>query len=164
MRGVISVLKRCNAIISQVVKAVVVGLAFLMVITICWQVAMRFAFNDPPSWTEEFALLLFSWSMLLMLAVGVREAFHVRMDILIERMPAGGRQWLESLICVATLAFGVYLAIAGVDYVREMRGSSSAAMGYPIALLYSAAPVCGGLVCLFSLERLLSFIAPRDSA
>lgn len=163
MRGVINVLKRCNALLSRAVKAVVVGLAFLMVMTIGWQVAMRFVFNAPPSWTEEFALLLFSWSMLLMLAVGVREAFHVRMDILIERMPAGGRHWLESLISVATSVFGIYLAIAGVDYVREMRGSSSAAMGYPIALLYSAAPVCGGLIALFSIERLLSCFDSGDS-
>lgn len=161
MRGLVKALRRCNAIISWAVKAVVIVSAMLMVATICWQVFMRYAFNQPPSWTEEFALLLFSWTMLLMLALGVREAFHVRMDVLIERLPAHARHLVESLIAIATIFFGIYLAISGVNYVREMYGSTSAAMAYPIALLYSAAPVCGCLICLYSLERLLSRMDPE---
>src|SRR3546814_2872346 len=110
---------------------------------------MRYVFNRPPSWTEGLAVLLFSWSMLLMLAVGVRESFHVRMDLLIERLPAAGGRRLQTLIDLATAAFGAYLAASGIDYALEMYGTTSAAIGYPIALLYSAAPTCGVLVFLY---------------
>ncbi|MCD0502301.1 TRAP transporter small permease [Bordetella petrii] len=156
MRYAIRALRQCNTAITWIVKVVVMVISSAMVATICWQVAMRYVFNLPPSWTEELALLLFSWAMLLMLALGVREAFHVRVDILIERVPAVLRQVIEVFTCTATLAFGLFLASSGVDYVEEMRGSISAAIGYPIELLYSAAPVCGGLIALYSLERLLS--------
>lgn len=159
MSALVSGLSRCNAAMSWVVKVAVVVMAVLMVVTICWQVAMRYLFNQPPSWTEEFALLLFSWIMLLMLALGVRESFHVRMDLLIERLPTNLRKLFESLIYLATMGFGIFLAASGAEYLQEMRGSTSAAIGYPIELLYSAAPVCGCLIVLYSVERLLVHLA-----
>lgn len=154
MGAPLKALTRCNDIITRVVKAVIVVMATLMVASILWQVCMRYVFNRPPSWTEELALLLFSWSMLLMLAVGVRESFHVRMDLLIERLPAGGGRVLQALIDLATAAFGAYLVASGLDYAMEMYGATSAAIGYPIVLLYSAAPTCGALVFLYGLELL----------
>src|SRR3546814_13546924 len=81
--------------------------------------------------------------MLLMLAVGVRESFHVRMDLLIERLPAAGGRRLQTLIDLAMAAFGAYLAASGIDYALEMYGTTSAALGYSIALLSRAAPPSG---------------------
>lgn len=156
MRALAQALRRCNDIVTRGVKAVIVIMAVLMVAAILWQVCMRYVFNRPPSWTEELALLLFSWSMLLMLAVGVRESFHVRMDLLVDRLPAVGNRALQGAIDLATAAFGAYLAASGVDYALEMYGSTSAAIGYPIVLLYGAAPVCGVLVFLYGLELLWS--------
>jgi len=156
VRALAQALRRCNDIVTRGVKAVIVIMAVLMVAAILWQVCMRYVFNRPPSWTEELALLLFSWSMLLMLAVGVRESFHVRMDLLVDRLPAVGNRALQGAIDLATAAFGAYLAASGVDYALEMYGSTSAAIGYPIVLLYGAAPVCGVLVFLYGLELLWS--------
>ena len=127
-----------------------------MTVAILCQVFMRYLFNDPPSWTEELALLFFSWSMLLMLAVGVREMFHVRMDFILQWLPRTGNQVLERFIDLCTAGFGAFLAWSGLDYCLFMVGSTSAAIGYPITVLYSAAPVCGVLIFLFSLELLLN--------
>ena len=135
-------------------KGAVVLLALGMALCILFQVFMRYVFNNPPSWTEELALLFFSWSMLLMLAVGVREAFHVRMDLLLGWLPKMGSQILGRVIDVCTAAFGGFLAWAGVEYCLMMVGSTSAAISYPINWLYSVAPVCGVLIFLFSLELL----------
>src|SRR5690625_3221981 len=99
-------LRRLNAAIALFVKGVVVVLAISMAFCILFQIFMRYVFNNPPTWTEELALLLFSWSMLLMLAVGVREAFHVRMGFLLTWLPKTGSQVVERLIDIATAAFG----------------------------------------------------------
>ncbi len=149
-------LVRVNNATTKAVKIIIVIMAACMVGAILLQVLMRYVFNRPPSWTEELALFLFSWSMLLMLAVGVRESFHVRMDLLIQRLPTVSSRSLQALIDVGTASFGGYLTWAGAMYALEMHGATSAAIGYPIILLYGAAPASGFLIFIFSLELLLS--------
>ena len=51
--------------------------AALMLVAITYQVVMRYVFGDTPSWSEELAVLLFSWSVLGGLALGVHEGWHV---------------------------------------------------------------------------------------
>lgn len=160
----LTTLTRCNDVITKAVKAIVVVMVIGMVAAIVWQVCMRYVFNRPPSWTEELALLLFSWSMLLMLAVGVRESFHVRMDLLIQHLPRAGSRSLQAAIDIAIAGFGAYLVWAGITYAIDMYGATSAAIAYPIALLYSAAPVCGVLIFIYSLEQLLSRHAKGERA
>ena len=53
--------------------------AALMLAAITYQVVMRYVFGDTPSWSEELAVLLFSWSVLGGLALGVHEGWHVRL-------------------------------------------------------------------------------------
>lgn len=117
---------------------------------------MRYFFNRPPSWTEELALLTFTWAMLLMIAVGVREFFHVRMDLLVERLPAKVKDIMNQLVCFGIAGFGCYLAWAGADYVQETIGATSPAIGYAVEWLYAAAPVSGALTALFAIERLFA--------
>lgn len=148
------VLRHLNSAISFLLKGIVALLGLGMTLSILYQVFMRYAFNSPPSWTEELALLFFSWSMLLMLALGVRESFHVRMDLILNWLPRLGNQLMERFIDICTAAFGGFLAWMGVEYCLMMVDSTSAAIAYPITMLYSAAPVSGVLVFLFALELL----------
>lgn len=155
MRTLVLTLARINALVVVLVKAAVVIMAIGMVAAIVWQVGMRYLFHRPPSWTEELALLLFSWSMLLMLAVGVKELFHVKVNLADAVLPARLNEPLKGVIDLFITAFGGYLLWAGILYCSDMSGSRSAAIGYPIVLLYGIAPVCGGLILLFGLEHIL---------
>lgn len=151
-----TILSRLNDILTRFVKALVIVMVVGMVSAILWQISMRYIFHRPPSWTEELALLLFSWTMLLMLAVGVRERFHVHVDLLIRILPVSGKRGLQFLLDLLISGFGGYLTWSGIAYCLDMYGSTSAAIGYPMVALYSAGPVCGVLVFLFGLEHLLN--------
>jgi TRAP-type C4-dicarboxylate transport system permease small subunit len=118
--------------------------AVLMLLAISYQVMMRYVFGDTPSWSEELAVLLFSWSVLGGLALGVHEGWHVRLTLLPDLLPAGLRA-----------ALGVFLAWSGWRFLDLTSGSISAAIGYPIEILNALAPVCGALVALFALDRVL---------
>ena len=115
----------------------------VMLACIALQVVMRYVFGNAPSWTEELALLMFSWSIMGGLALGVREGFHVRLDILLDRLPPSLSRWVESGIEAATAVFGAYLAWSGLRFVDVTSGSVSAAIGYPIEFLHALAPVAG---------------------
>lgn len=145
---------RIGDLITALVHATVVALASVMLLAIGWQVFMRYVFNRPPSWTEELALLCFTWTMLLMLSVGVRQAFHAHIDLLLKVVPSSVAWWIERAILLLTALFGAYLAKGGATYVLETATATSAAIAYPIYALHLAAPVCGALVLWFAFERL----------
>ena len=65
------------------------------------------------------------------------------------------RRILEAAVLVLTVGFGLYLGVSGIDYVRMTAISTSPAIGYPIYLLYGAAPLSGFLTAWFAVDRLL---------
>jgi TRAP-type C4-dicarboxylate transport system permease small subunit len=140
------------------------ALTLAMLAVLGYQVFMRSVLSKPPSWTEEVALLAFSWAVLLAVAYGVREGIHVRMDLLLDALPWRLRPWLERLILLSIVFVGAFLAWAGWHYTIAAAGTTSAAIAYPMPLLYASAVVCGALVVLFALERLLTNPAPEPGA
>jgi len=139
-------------------KASVAASVAMLAVTLCaltGQVVARYVFNAPPTWTEELSLALFTWIVLLMGSAGVREGFHVYLDI----WPAGVARpiqlALDRLVQLVTLVIGVVLLSSGWSYVVDTQGQVSAAINYPIEALHAAAPVCGGLIAIHALAALL---------
>ena len=83
--------------------------------------------------------------------------------VLLEALPRRLRPWLERAIVTAIGFVGAFLAWSGWHYTVAAVGTTSAAIAYPMPLLYASAIVCGGLVTLFALERLL-LAAPASGA
>ena len=155
-------LVRINIISAAAVKVLAVAMVLVMLGALSAQVFLRYAFNITLSWSEELSLGLFTLTVLLMAALGVREGFHVRMSLLIQQLPSGARLRAEQAIHFATAAIGGFLAWSGWRYFADTRGTTSAAIGYPIELLHAAAFVCGVLITLFALEALLEGRIPAD--
>ncbi len=141
--------------LAAATRLAVRALTVLMLVVLAIQVFMRSVLDAPPSWSEETALLAFSWAVLLGVAYGVREGIHVRMDMLLEALPQALRRWGERAVLTVIAAIGLYLAVAGWNYTESAVGTTSAAIGYPMPLLYASAVVCGVLVAVFAIERLL---------
>ncbi len=146
--------------LTSALRALIVALAILMLVTLSLQVVMRLVFNQALSWSEELALGCFSWVMLLAIAVGVRDAIHVRMDLLVDLLPKPLQRVLDVMVSLGVAGLGVFVTWAGVRYVVDSFGTTSAAIGYPIAFLYASAPAGGALIALYALERALLGPAP----
>jgi TRAP-type C4-dicarboxylate transport system permease small subunit len=154
-------LRRALDRLAAALRGVIVALAVVMLVALALQVFMRFVIGKPLSWSEELALGCFSWATLLALALGIRDGIHVRMELLVDVLPPKGRRAAEAGIGLAIAALGAVLAWAGVGYVRDSLGTTSAAIGYPIAWLYACGPACGALMAVFGLERALCGSPPR---
>jgi TRAP-type C4-dicarboxylate transport system permease small subunit len=140
--------------------------AALMLSAILYQVVTRYVLGAASSWSEEFAVLMFSWSVLAGLALGVHEGFHVRLTLLTDALPLAGRIVAERVLDFITAALGVFLAWSGWRFLDITSGSVSAAMGYPIEILNALAPIAGALMAVFGLERALrrGGALPKDEA
>lgn len=146
---------RAIALVTGLLQATIVAAAGIMMACIVIQVVMRYVFGRAPSWTEEAAMLMFSWAILGGLALGVREGFHVRLDVIVGTVPEAIRRWIERVIDALTATFGGYLLWSGQRFLDMTGGSVSAAIGYPIEILHVFAPVSGALILVFAAARLL---------
>ena len=156
--------ERLLALVTTLLRASLVLAGAIMVACITIQVVMRYVFGRTPSWSEEMAVLMFSWATLGGLALGVREGFHVRLDLLVERVPANWRPLAERGLDAIAAAFGAYLFWSGLRFYDMAGGSISAAIGYPIEILNAFAPTAGALIFLFAAWRVVTGAPARAAA
>lgn len=152
------------AFLATLLKASLVFSALFMLACITLQVVMRYVFGRATSWSEELAILMFAWMVMGGLALGVREGFHVRIDLLLLVLPERVRPWAESAIEALTAAFGFYLAWSGWRFLDITSGSVSASIGYPIEVLHGLAPLSGALIGIFATWRIFNPPPPESSA
>lgn len=148
--------------LERVLKISAVVIVLLMLFALAAQVFLRYVFGKSLSWSEELALLGFAWVVVITTAIGIRRMTHARMDLIIEVLPKRLHQTVERFSAILMLGLGVFLTYAGWGYVAETRGSTSAAIGFPIEFLYLCAPAFGVLVTLFSFERLMPWAETLD--
>lgn len=148
-------MRRFCDVIEKVLKYAAVVIVLLMLLALAAQVFLRYVFGVSLSWSEELALLGFGWVIVIATSIGVRRMTHARMDLLLNVLPSSLQWVLERLIALMLCGLGLFLAYYGWDYMVETRGATSAAIGFPIELLYALAPAFGALLALFSFERLL---------
>ena len=151
----IAVIETVSHLFARLTQGLAMVMATVMVVCLLLQIFFRYVLASPLTWTEELAILMFAWIVMLMGSLGVREDFHVRLTLMLDRVSDAARRWIEQATLVAILGFGVLLTIAGYDYVEGTRGMISAAIGFPIEALHMAAPVCGVLIVLHAAARLL---------
>ena len=159
MRRIASIIDTTSRLTARLVANLCVGVIFVMLLLLMTQVLMRYFLGAPPSWTEELAIILFAWLVLLYATVGLREGFHVA----IETIPAGWprvQAWADRWVAALACLFGVVTFTAGIAYVDRTSGQKTAALQFPIEVLYLSVPVCGALFILHAVARM---IAPDDA-
>ena len=139
---------------ARATRAVVVVMAALCMTSLILQVFSRYILGSTFIWTEEAALFLFTWIVLLAGSLGVREGFHVRLSLLLNLLPPRARRLAEAAITILVGLFGGVLAWSGARYVDATMGHVSAAVRYPIEALHLAAPICGALIVVHAVAAL----------
>jgi TRAP-type C4-dicarboxylate transport system permease small subunit len=146
---------RASAALNRIAIFLAVIMAVLMIGCLCAEVFFRYVLRHSLPWSEEVALLLFTWVVLLFGSIGVREAFHVRISLVVNLLPERGRIWLERLTLLAIAAFGILLLKAGWDMALRNWTQVAPATRYPLPLLYGSIPVMGALIALHACARMI---------
>ena len=144
-----------SEICAVVARWAAIALSMTMIVCLLLQIFFRYVVGSALTWSEEMALLSFAWVVLLLASVGVREGFHVRLTLFLGLLPGPLRGAMERLILLAIGAFAVFLTVSGYRYLMATRGQISAAVGYPTELLHASGMVCGALIAVQVVARLL---------
>lgn len=143
-------LTRLSHAVSIVAGATLSG----MTIILFWQVFARYVLNASPPWTESLALLLMLYFVLLAAATGVREGFHLRVRVAVDRMPPAVRGLLHRGADMLMAAFGVVMTVNGLKLAELMSGHAIPTLGITRASAYWPFVIGGTLIFVFSAERM----------
>ena len=127
----------------------------LVTAIISWQVFGRFVLNSSPSWTEQAALLLMIWYVMLGAAAGVKEGFHIRIALFEQKLGEQRAAWLRRGIAVVIALLGLAIMVYGAILCWSFRGNSIPSLGLSRSFAYLPLPLSGALMAVFGIDRAL---------
>lgn len=104
-------------------------------------VLLRYVFNDPLTWAEEFVVTLFVWSVMLGVPSALRARMHIRIDALILRLGPGARRVAGVLAFSAGAVILLAAVYAGWQHTQGVWSSQTPMLGYSMGWIFVAMPI-----------------------
>jgi TRAP-type C4-dicarboxylate transport system permease small subunit len=144
------VIERLDRLVLLVGSAAMALLALL----IFAQVVLRYLFAVTPVWSEELGRYLLIWAVLAGSAVSVRGARHIRVEFLVELLPAGARRAWYLLLDLVILALFLLLVATGIEAVGFNHSMRSLGLQVRLSYVMAGIPLFFGLAALFLIDEL----------
>ena len=137
----------------------------VFVFAVILQVATRYIPGFSWLWTEQIANYCFIWSIMMGVAIGVKNKQHFFLSILTEKLK--GKTAITASIFVQSIIFifSVFLVYYGTALTRSFWNWSLTSLpqvrqGY----FWMALPVCGATITIYSINNLLELIMNKKGA
>lgn len=137
--------------VDALLRAALIMLMAVLVLSTAWQVTSRYVLQDPSSWTEELARFALIWAGLLGAVYAYRTHAHVSIDLFGPRLSSSGRRRLGRLVAACVAGFALAVPVTGganLVLVSAELAQTSAALGVRMAWVYAVIPVSGVLLAL----------------
>lgn len=141
-------------------------LAIATLLLVSFEVITRYFFPQYlTDWGMEFTIYFTVWAIFIAGAPLVREARHVRADILLMLLPASLQRALEILALLVGLAFACVLTWFGWNMVQsayDLGENSESSMRFPLWVYYMALPFGTTLMIWPYLYRIYLYVFRFD--
>ncbi len=121
MSSIMKVLKTCDKILSNFMKALVVILCSAIAIVLFLRVIIRFTpVHFQISWTDEIVEMMMAWLIFTASAEIMRDGGHFRVELLQERY--AGKKWVDFLnlfISILSIVFIASLLYYSIQLVQK---------------------------------------------
>ena len=106
-------------------------------------VIMRYFFNNPYTWLEEFQLWSFLWLVFFGSGAAFRSGSHVAIDIIVDLMPPMLKKAVEVFAYIVVIVVLSYFTFHGSNLVGQMAatGRTTNILKIPYPIIYSALPI-----------------------
>jgi tripartite ATP-independent transporter DctM subunit len=126
-------------------------------------VVSRFVFNNPLTWGDELASIVFLWLAMLGTAVALRRGEHMRLTALLRWLSPSGHARADALAVGAPCLFLVLLMVPALDHAQDQMFVETPALGWSDMIRVAAVPVGCALMLAICAVRLVAHGA-RDIA
>ena len=155
-------LTRFNATVARYGMYFSVAGLLVIVAIVFYQVFGRYVLNSSPTWAENLALVLILYVTLIAAAVGVRDAGHIGMELLLVLLPDRLRDRIELVIHACILIFGLAMAYNGWILGKSVMNYKIANLGLSEAVRYVPLSLSGILIVLFSIEHIIALLRGEE--
>lgn len=112
------------------------------------QVISRYIFNTPFAWTEELARFALLWLTFVSAGFVMARRIHIAVDLLVSKLNRTGALVVDTCALIAVVVTSGIMAWAGAGFAAGASRLAAPATSLPMSLVYSAAVVGFGLICL----------------
>ncbi|MBC6406166.1 MAG: TRAP transporter small permease [Rhodospirillales bacterium] len=127
----------------------------VMIVSIFYEVVMRYVFNAPTFWSEALARNSMIWVVVLGLSLGIRKKDNIRVDFMVYRMP-GRLQAVLGYVRIALVAvFATIFVIYGARLALTNMTQTVTGLGIPVFWIYLCVPLSGLCMLIFLAETLI---------
>lgn len=131
-------LERTVARLMRPVELASAGLLALIVLLLLVAVVARYALAKPMVWADEVVSLSFIWLAMLGAVIAMHRNEHLRLTLVVERLPPALRTWVQAFALVAVAAMLLTLAPQAIEYTRDEWPVRTPELGWPNALRVAA--------------------------
>jgi TRAP-type C4-dicarboxylate transport system permease small subunit len=149
--------------LGSVEMAVAILFLVISVTAIFLSAVMRVA-KMPIRWGLDVALLLFTWSTFLGADLAFRQYRLVRVDMLINKLPAKIQKALEAIVYLLILTAVIFMIIFGtkLTYISRVR-SFQAMPGLSYSLITASVPVSMFLMLITAIVQIYDIFFQRKN-
>jgi tripartite ATP-independent transporter DctM subunit len=115
-------------------------------------VFFRYVLNNSLSWSDELAMILFTWAILLGASIAYAQDRHVRLETLVRQLIPTWQARVSVLSEGLSGGFLLALLVSGIEAVGASAQVLTLAMRWPLTVPYLAIPVASALM-LFTWVR-----------
>ena len=146
-------------VLNKILETVLGIVVAVMVIGCFWQVFTRFILNSPSKYTEELLRYLLIWMTMLGVPYAYGKGQHISIGFITSTFTKKGTLKDQIFIEILVLFLSIFVMVAGGIMVSmNAAGQVSPAMQIPMQFYYIGVPICGVLMAIYSVERLLRFV------
>jgi len=145
------VLEKLDRFIANFLGGIIVFLVGLTTL----QVVMRYVFDSPLTWAEEFIGVVMIYFGMIGGAWGVKHGIHIALEVFVKKFLRFAERWVDWFEFSITAFMGVFELVYGVKIVSLTRYQILPATGIVVAYSYAAIPIAGFLMIVFSIGRLV---------
>ena len=117
-------------------------------------VVSRYVLQDPLTWSDELASVLFLWLAMLGAVVAMQRGEHMRLTVFVAQLSPAQRSFVDTLVACLTVLFCAVLLWPAWEHMDEQWVILTPALEIPDALRVAAVLVGLGLMLLQSLLQL----------
>lgn len=121
----------------------------------------RYVLASTFTWYDEIARACFIWVVFLGAAVGVKRGAHFRLHLVVDRFPPRVQRAAGVFGRLVVIAFSIALIQQGWVFVELGRAQQTPVLGMSKVWIYSAMPVGGALMILYSVAPLARAVRNR---
>lgn len=137
-----------NRAVMRLTEATAVLLLVAETLILLAGVVARYVFDNPLSWSDELASMLFIWLSMFGAVLALYRDEHMRLSAVVNRLSPNWRGWFETMSALIVCVFVAFIILPAWQHAAEQMPITTPALALPDGWRAAALPV--GIVLMFA--------------